>query len=798
MKQTKLSSFFTLLFSLLFSKIIFAATTSYENILSQDQNAKPSVTFWGLGGDQLIGSGQALIPLGGEGARSLFYAAIEAAGSFKATNGNLAGIAAGYRNIVNNSYLLGGYVFADYNRSPSGHYFWVANPGFEALSKNWDFRVNGYIPTTCKHWLGGEALAENVGITKYEKAFGHERFDHFVQWYEEVGSGLDVEVGRSIPLTKTHNPKIFLGGYHFFMDKTDQITGIEGRIVLPLNQHVALEARDSYDKVRKNVFMAGIRISFGGYNADVKESLGIAGRLSDPIEHDFGNFGAATSIPVGKAYIDDGIEFHLPGAFWYFASSAKGSNSSGDGTIEHPFNAIDLRAYQIMTNSGAYSNNVQMYIAAGAEYNLSGLPGDRLQLLNGYSIYGRTSDFKLAASASLRPILNGGITAFGNNNLSDFVLQSFNNGFGSAGALLLNDAKNVNINDLLINASEKNMDAYGISEIGSSAATINNSVVNVSLITDKGVGTHNSIGIGLLNNSAIFVGSNNYIQASLKSNSDIESHAIGISDTNPESFPGAVLISIFGNNNHIAANSDGHNGRAGGIVVGPGALADEGGHQASNSFLSISGNNNQILANSYGTENKAVGIVVYKSKAEISGSGNEISANSDKSNTIGAMVDAGTLEISGSNNQFNAQSAGHNDGKAESNAGGIIAVNAAHLTISGNANQISAEAAGNNGKAVGIGSFPADPKSGKNNILISGNNNQIRAESANSGSIGIMNDGNLVISGDNNFVFSHALAQGQKAEGIFNFGSSKTSITGKNNKIITISGETLADDFNKN
>lgn len=690
------------------------ASNGDENIWQQPHPLKPNVTFWGLGGNQIIGNLQGLIPIGATNPNSIFYGAAEAAGSFKKSNGYAAGVAAGYRKVLNNSFILGGYFFADYNRSPYGHYFWVVNPGLEALGNIWDFRANAYFPTTRNHWLGREDFAENIGITKFEKALGHIRFDHLFQTDEEVSPGLDAEIGRLIPITKHSNLRAYIGGYHYFMDKTNQITGVESRIVFPISKLVSLEARDSYDKVRKNVFMGGIRVTFGGYNNEEKVNLGITGRLLDPIEHNFGNYASANSIAVNKEYVDKGNDYQLPGSFWYFDNTPHNKNSTGDGTFEHPFNAIDLRSLLLVD----FSKNVQMYIASGiSPYDLSSLPEHRLALFTNYSIYGRTSNFTRAASGSLRPTLNGGIIAYGGNTIKDIQLNSQNNNFGSAGALFLDGilSKNiikVDINDVNINVAENKADATGIGGMNAQV-TINNSQITTSS-TDQ---SKQSIGIGLLDNSALFIGNNNYIHTSITSTAPGENHSAGIFGISPVIVYGnnnqiiadatgsesrAIGIAAIGNPieisgsyNHIVANADGFDSRAGGIInVGT---------------TIISGNNNQIIGNAAGIEGKALGIgdiealdyqkikvVNDNSKVIISGNNNQMIGNSAESNSIG-IINLGELMISGNNNQIIANSAKQIAGQ-ECNAGGIVTFGN-KLTILGINNQIIANSAG---KAYGI------------------------------------------------------------------------------------------------
>lgn len=704
----------SLLLTLILASTSSFAAANYDTTIWQ----MPTATIWAFGGQQLIGRGQGLIPFGSNNANSIFYGALEAAGSFKKNNGYAAGVAAGYRKIINNSYILGGYLFVDYNRSPSSYNFWVANPGLEVLGNIWDFRVNGYIPTTCRHWLGNATLAENLGITQFEKAIGHNRYDHLFQDYEEAGSGLDAEIGRLIPISKTHNLRAYIGGYHYFMHKTDAITGAEGRIVYPLNHYIALEARDSYDKVRKNVFMGGIRITLGGYNKEDQDSLGITTRLAEPIEHNFGNLASANSVAVNKAYIDKGNDYHLPGSFWYFDNTITKHNSIGDGTYEHPFNAIDSQAYQLMTNSGALSQNVKMYIATGmAPYDLGGMPNYRLTLPDNYAIYGRTAHFTLAATGNQRPTLDGGMAALGHNYINDIQLNSQNHNFGALGALFLNEAKSVKINDVNINVYENKTDAYGIGAFNS-FAVINNSVITATSPTAG----QKSLGIGLLN-SSVFIKNNNFIQAITNGNG---SDAAGILGTG--------TVKIFGNNNQITADTTGTGSSGVGIFNLGGTII-------------LSGNNNYITAKSIGNGSNAGGINGL-GMIIISGNNNHILADSvptkgGSSIGIFGTDPLGMVTISGNNNQIIANSAG----SGGSNSGGIIGLGA--IAILGNNNQIAASDTSGESNSHILGILDPSPTGA---IIITGNNNQISAHSSVGECWGIFDVGAFDLYGSNNLI----------------------------------------------
>lgn len=168
---------------------------------------KPSGTVWGLMGKQPLAMGQGMLPFGGNGVDSSFYGIAEGEVGMKRATGYSAGVGGGYRKIFNNSFLVGGYLLADWNRSPLSHNFWIGNLGVEVLDYNWDFRVNAYIPVGKKYWLG----------------------DTKTGTYEETTTGFDAEIGRILPIPKTQGLKLFVGGYRFNMNKTHTVAGVEAR-----------------------------------------------------------------------------------------------------------------------------------------------------------------------------------------------------------------------------------------------------------------------------------------------------------------------------------------------------------------------------------------------------------------------------------------------------------------------------------------------------------------------------------------------------------------------------------------
>ncbi|MFO1056241.1 MAG: inverse autotransporter beta domain-containing protein [Dongiaceae bacterium] len=115
----------------------------------------------------------------------------------------------GYRTQVDPSWILGGYGYFDIQNSENDNLFYQATLGLEALSVDWDFRVNGYIPFNA----GGQSVdngnghleisGNTIGITTDK---------------EKPLYGFDGEVGWRLPIFPADGDmdvRAFIGGYFF-------------------------------------------------------------------------------------------------------------------------------------------------------------------------------------------------------------------------------------------------------------------------------------------------------------------------------------------------------------------------------------------------------------------------------------------------------------------------------------------------------------------------------------------------------------------------------------------------------
>lgn len=122
-------------------------------------------------------------------------------------DGYESNIGAGYRRILDDGWIVGGFGFYDHIESSRQNHFNRLMAGFEALSELWEVRANAYVSLTRPKTMpvAGGALYDEFCDTCNGIWYEHRR-------NEILLSGLEVEVGRPLG-----NKGImgYLGGYYF-------------------------------------------------------------------------------------------------------------------------------------------------------------------------------------------------------------------------------------------------------------------------------------------------------------------------------------------------------------------------------------------------------------------------------------------------------------------------------------------------------------------------------------------------------------------------------------------------------
>lgn len=351
---------------------------------------------------------------------------VDGAGKYGEDKAWLGSIGAGWRGILSNQ-LWGAYLFGDRNVSINNQDFWVLNPGLEWMNTRIDTHLNAYIPISSKTQTIGTFPGNQLGINGAFYFQEHTLYEYLFNILDATGPGLDAEVGYT--WNNWYSLRTFVGGYHFNMAEGPSISGVEGGIEFPYNEHISILIHDSYDRVQHNTFMGTLRIVFG---AIPKTPLpDVHTRLLDPFQRHLGAYQTGGGIPINtvtkrlnKTLQTNNIWFFNEGGALFNLA-----NGFSNCTYENPCGEFSQSA---LDGIDTLSLNAKLWVNTGT-YN-NPLPGTGFTLRSGQNTYGRTQYFHLAATGTNRPILNDTFILSGNNVLENLQIngQTIVNGVRSA------------------------------------------------------------------------------------------------------------------------------------------------------------------------------------------------------------------------------------------------------------------------------------------------------------------------------------------------------------------------------
>lgn len=220
--------------------------------------------------------------------RSLLFTDIR--GRFFDEGEHEGNIALGYRAVGDYGWNPGIWIGYDRRHTEHDADFNQISFGFEALSPDWDFRLNGYAPLT-----DSELIASSTSVTEGAlEVIGDQLLfvpglSTFSTLYELAFWGVDVEVGYRIPLERWglgavqtaglkdeplstgryHDLRVYLGAYHFEnSDFGEDITGPRARAEWRIENifedwdgsRLTFEAGWQHDDVRDDQYEAGLRL----------------------------------------------------------------------------------------------------------------------------------------------------------------------------------------------------------------------------------------------------------------------------------------------------------------------------------------------------------------------------------------------------------------------------------------------------------------------------------------------------------------------------------------------------------
>lgn len=393
----------------------------------------PRVSLWGLAGSDILARGDIMLPLFGNNAQILWA---DTQAKYGEQGSSMGSLGAGYRQVYHNQQVLGLYGFIDYNTSIRGNHFWVASPGVESLGCQWDFRLNGYFPVSRRFKKIDSVFASGLGEHEHVFFSGHQQFDRLFSRIEEIGNGVDGEIGRTVPILA--NPRVYLGGYYFnlhtknsFDFSHSSVGGVSGRLEYPLRPHVVFQLIDTYDNLAHNTALVGLQINLGGCTSSCKIwPTEPQERILDPVSRNLSTQSVGNGTPVVTAKRVEGESALVRDNIYFFTSTGghafNAASGTANGTYENPlagasFNQLTVDALNVL------APNTNFYFTPGT-YRFSSVdPNFALSLHTGQSMWGRTSDYAQPAEGNERPLFLGEINlglnfAAGNNRLDSIRL----------------------------------------------------------------------------------------------------------------------------------------------------------------------------------------------------------------------------------------------------------------------------------------------------------------------------------------------------------------------------------------
>lgn len=228
-----------------------------------------------------------------QGEKGLFF--LDARGKLFEEQVSEINAAVGYRHMLPGGWNLGAWAGADRRDTSQDNIFWAASGGVEALSDNFDVRLNGYLAISDPKGSPGLASAVIEGGQV------------FLLGGQEVPlSGVDGEVGFRIPLeglgidAQRHALRAYAGGF-FFDDKDafEKVAGPKSRVEWRIHDILesipgsllALETEWRSDSVRGGNVEVGLRFRlpfsiFGGSAARSSDKSNQWHRMMDGLERD--------------------------------------------------------------------------------------------------------------------------------------------------------------------------------------------------------------------------------------------------------------------------------------------------------------------------------------------------------------------------------------------------------------------------------------------------------------------------------------------------------------------------------
>lgn len=279
---------------------LYICLFSLEVFAAEEEKWQGYVEFLGKPGtERSLGQADLFIPLIQNDSSLVFF---NLRGQADDRSNEEYNLGLGYRQLYD-QWIIGGYGYFDHRSTQNNNSFYQGTIGVEALSEQWDFRANGYIPESTEkrvNALSGTTILNTANVVQAGAniSVNLSTLQTTTLVKERALPGFDFEVGYKLPVFE--DTRIYVGGFHFDAGGFKDVTGPRGRLEMRFHglpklgkdSRLMLGIEVTHDSVRDTQAFGLVQLQipfdvFGSQNTNSRPRLtSLEQRMVEPVVRD--------------------------------------------------------------------------------------------------------------------------------------------------------------------------------------------------------------------------------------------------------------------------------------------------------------------------------------------------------------------------------------------------------------------------------------------------------------------------------------------------------------------------------
>ena len=308
-------------------------------------------------------------------------------GSLQLNDGDLGlSLNVGYRNYdLEDDLINGGYLGVD-SRSVESTTFYQVAAGYEHIEKDWELRLNGYLPvgdrtSTIQNIDTDTGLQTSTSFEGNELVLSAVRERQRILQQENALGGLDLEVGTQIDEWFGGELSAFIGAY--WLSGSESSLGGQARLAANFNSNFNAGLSYQYDDLFGSSVGFSVSTSLPGrrFHGDGERSFQaeneVAIRLRDPIVRR-PNVAVNVITERESFFQEDIAALRNPEEeedYRFVHVVLADGTGSGDGTAESPFGSVEDAIALIDSDADTYSDGNTIVYVDGENALTANIPG---------------------------------------------------------------------------------------------------------------------------------------------------------------------------------------------------------------------------------------------------------------------------------------------------------------------------------------------------------------------------------------------------------------------------------------